>query len=387
MVIPSAANRDLAPLMLEGPHPTTGGTAAAHRKGDETSAAMDEPKPENIRKLRLAYDQHEALARYTAKRILATLNSSGAKLTPDGAEFAHQKPELRLRVAEAFEARQRLQHAELDWLRQRLDRIEEQIARREPIKEQIIDRRVDELLNPYLQWDPSKLQVAAGEIRKGVKPKETSGESAADKEQRSRNNLKQLALAMHNYHDVSFDGYNSFPTAVVMGSARSTRNGKTPRSWRVDLLPFLEGNNDLYQQYRMDEAWDSPHNKKLIERMPDVFRSPYDDPKSTKCGYYVLVGPGTVFEKRPLGVRMSEIVDGTSNTILLVEAKRNIPWTKPEDIPFDPEKPVPELGGFVEGKFAAAMADGSVHVFDRAEVDGILKWMILRNDGHPIQVP
>jgi hypothetical protein len=376
---------------------------------------VDEPKPENIRNLRRAYDECEKRARQAAVKIWA-LNPPGIKLTVDSPEMRLRKSELRQQVAEAFEARQQLQRAELDWHRQRLARIEQQIAEREPIKDRVIDRRVDDLLNPDLQWDPSKSQTspafagppapdttpaAGGRLTDSDAPAATPFESPApsatrinlnqqerrledpfqseqaEKEQRTRNNLKQLALAMLNYHDV----HGSFPRAVEMSP-----NGEAPRSWRVELLPFLEGAG-LYRQYRKDEPWDGPHNKQLIARMPDVFRSPYDDPHSTNSAYCALVGPGTVFEKGERGVPIAAITDGTSNTLLVVEARRNIPWTKPEDIPFDPDKPVPELGGFVEGKFAAAMADGSVRVFDRKEVDGILKWMILRNDGQPIRIP
>ena len=161
------------------------------------------------------------------------------------------------------------------------------------------------------------------------------------------NNLKQLALAMHNYHDVN----KHFPPAVLIGP-----DGKTPHSWRVELLPFLDA-NDLYKQYRMDEPWDSENNKQVLEQIPACLRNPYDDPKSTNSGYYVLVGPGTIFEGKD-GIKIQDITDGTSNTLMVVEAKRNIPWTKPDDISFNPEKPLPELGGFEKGHFATALADG-----------------------------
>jgi hypothetical protein len=202
-----------------------------------------------------------------------------------------------------------------------------------------------------------------------------------DNASRSKQNLKQLALAMHNYHDIHLH----FPPAVVMGP-----DGKTPHSWRVELLQVLgpdaarwNQNVGLYKQYRLNEPWDSETNKKVLERMPDIFRSPNDDPKSKNSGYYAIVGPGTVFEG-PDGVKIRDITDGTSNTLMIVEAKRNIPWTKPEDIPFDPEKPLPELGGFVSGRFTAALADGSVHSIDKDRVKDNLKWLIMRNDGHPI---
>ena len=87
------------------------------------------------------------------------------------------------------------------------------------------------------------------------------------------------------------------------------------------------------------------------------------------------------------GIKISEITDGTSNTILVVEARRNCPWMKPDDIPFDADKPAPELGGFVENKFAAVMADGRACLFERSKVEEILNLMIRRNDGHPIKIP
>ena len=123
---------------------------------------------------------------------------------------------------------------------------------------------------------------------------------------------------------------------------------------------------------------------KVLEQMPSVFRDPFDDPKSTNAGYFGLVGPGTMFEGDK-GIRIRDVTDGTSNTLMLVEAKRSIPWTKPEDIAFDPDKPLPELGGYIEGGFFTGMADGSAHFFPIDQVKDQLKWLIMRNDGHRIE--
>jgi len=193
--------------------------------------------------------------------------------------------------------------------------------------------------------------------------------SAARRAQ-SSNNLKQLALAFHNYHDV----HKRFPPAVVIGP-----DGKTPHSWRVEVLPFLE-QKALYDQYRMLEPWDSPHNKKLLEKMPALFRNPNADPISTNSSYFALTSNGTVFSIEE-GTRMRDIRDGTSNTILLVEAKREIPWTKPEDIPYDPNKKIPQLGGFEENIFLTAFCDGSVRTIVQSVNEKTLRALITIADG------
>jgi hypothetical protein len=167
----------------------------------------------------------------------------------------------------------------------------------------------------------------------------------------SLNNLKKIGLAFHNYHAV----FDHFPPAAVIGS-----DGKTPYSWRVALLPYL-GQPGLYQQYNKNEPWDSPNNKKVLAKMPDVFRDLSMNPKSTNSAYFVLTGDVTVFNDKD-GTSMREIKDGTANTIMAVEAKLNIPWTKPVDIPYDadPKKKFPKLGGLYKGGFQVALCDGSV---------------------------
>ncbi len=183
----------------------------------------------------------------------------------------------------------------------------------------------------------------------------------------SANNLKQIALAFHMYHDK----HKRFPPATVFGPY-----GQTVHSWRVAILPFLEAGH-IYNRYRLDEPWDSQHNKALIKDMPAIFRSPNDDSDSTNSAYHVFTGAGTALSGFS---RIRDISDGTSNTLLVVEAKRDIPWTKPEDIPFDPEKPLPRLGGFREGNFLAALCDGSVRLVMDTIDKKMLRLLIQRND-------
>jgi hypothetical protein len=178
--------------------------------------------------------------------------------------------------------------------------------------------------------------------------------AAREAAQRSQciNNLKQIALAMHNYASAN----NCFPPAVLYGP-----DGKTPYSWRVALLPYLEA-NDVYSQYKFDEPWDGPNNRKLIAKMPPLFACSDDGQAipSHFTSYFVLTGPATLFPARKEGMTFAEITDGLSNTILVVEARREVPWTRPDDIPYDANGPLPRLGGLHPGGYDAAFADGSV---------------------------
>ena len=125
-----------------------------------------------------------------------------------------------------------------------------------------------------------------------------------------------------------------------------------------------------------------PHNLLLLKKIPSIYRSP-KDPRSTSASIFVLTGTGTVFDGKE-GIRIRDIIDGTSDTLLVVEAKRNIPWTKPEDIPYDPDKPLPNLGGYEEGGFNAALCDGASRFFSEKIDEWILRAAITRNDGQPL---
>jgi hypothetical protein len=80
------------------------------------------------------------------------------------------------------------------------------------------------------------------------------------------NNLKQIGLALHNYHMV----FKTLPFAVV-----TNEDGKPMQSWRVAILPFIE-QPALVKQYDPREPWDSPKNRAISPMMPSVFRCPSD---------------------------------------------------------------------------------------------------------------
>jgi hypothetical protein len=96
----------------------------------------------------------------------------------------------------------------------------------------------------------------------------------------------------------------------------------------------------LYNKFNLDEPWDSETNKALIDQMPDVFKSP-DVTEAGKTSMHVFTGPGAVFAGDQT-LKLSQIVDGLSNTILAVQAGPDTAeiWTKPGGLEFDPENPI-----------------------------------------------
>jgi len=204
----------------------------------------------------------------------------------------------------------------------------------------------------------------------------------------SKNNLKQIGLAMHNFHDV----HKCFPPAVIYGP-----DGKPWHSWRVLLLPYLE-QASLYEQYKFDEPWDGPNNKRLLVKVPSIYRDPvYGSSEDPYTHYAVAIGKGTAF--RPAGYRMDDprrvyaprmgtslrdFRDGSSNSILVgsVSPTRKIPWTKPEDIVFDDDFPgIGKKGGFA-APFKTDNASGGAFVRADGSVTSIcadIEMHVLRN--------
>lgn len=193
---------------------------------------------------------------------------------------------------------------------------------------------------------------------------------------RAQNNLKQLAIAIHNYHDAN----NRFPFQGVPGP-----NGVNPKlSWRVAILPYIE-EGALYNQFKLDEAWDSDHNKKLIDKMPKLY-APMGSARveAGQTFYRTFTGAQTISAANSFVA----ITDGTANTLMIVESGESGPWTKPEDLPYDPNKPLPKFGGHFKGKMHVAMGDGSVRSFDLTKVpESVLRALITANGGEVVSYP
>ena len=160
---------------------------------------------------------------------------------------------------------------------------------------------------------------------------------------------------MHHYHEV----HHRLPPAVVYG-----QDGSPLLSWRVLILPYVE-EQQLFEEFKLDEAWDSPHNIRLLSRVPEVYKPPARKARNMPPHHtviHVFVGKGTAFEE-DRSIRLNDFPDGTSGTILIVEGGPPVPWTKPEEIPFAPEMPLPNLFNLFGDTLRIAFVDGSVRRF------------------------
>ncbi|MBX3399736.1 MAG: DUF1559 domain-containing protein [Gemmataceae bacterium] len=205
--------------------------------------------------------------------------------------------------------------------------------------------------------------------------------SEAANRAKSMNNLKQIALAFHSYTDFN----NAFPTNTY------DKAGKPLLSWRVHLLPYLE-QAPLYNEFKLDEPWDSEHNKKLIAKIPPTLVLPGVKTKDTGHTHYRAFqsaknqAPSALMREGGLQrLNFASITDGTSNTIFCFEADESCVWTEPNDIPFDPKGKIAIKGGLlVKDRFQAALCDGSVRSFNVNMPEATLKAYITVNGGEVI---
>ncbi|HUT10017.1 MAG TPA: DUF1559 domain-containing protein [Thermoguttaceae bacterium] len=249
------------------------------------------------------------------------------------------------------------------------------IGRIEDVQEELPTfETISKLLVPDLQG--SRLTLTLSEENGGVAkllsalkpPLEKARQQAQSNA--SKNNLRQIAIAMTAYESVR----KSLPPAASYDA-----DGKPLLSWRVHLLPYLEM-QELYEQFHLDEPWDSPHNRKLIERVPPVYRSFGSKLEQEGMTPYVApVGEETVFSGRE-GTKLEDIKDSHADTILLVEVsdEHTVVWTQPEDLPFDPDQPAKGLGGPFPGGFNATFCDGSARFVRLPQDPGDLRALFTR---------
>lgn len=226
----------------------------------------------------------------------------------------------------------------------------------------------DKRLAVTISEDEQTLEVVSKPLFSAI----TSARESAQRAQ-SMNNLKQIGLAFHIY----YDAYKKFPANSV------DANGKPLLSWRVHILPYIE-QQALYNQFKLDEPWDSEHNKKLADIVVAVYRDPTAELKPGTTTYLMPASEGTIGGQAAL--RFQDILDGTSNTLMVVNVapERAVIWTKPDDLTVTQENPFAGIITATRKKFEAAFCDGSVRVISDA-TDPKTLWLLFQiNDRTPI---
>jgi len=192
------------------------------------------------------------------------------------------------------------------------------------------------------------------------------------------NNLNQIGRAIFFY----YDDHKHLPFHAIY-----SKDGKTPLlSWRVAILPHLD-QEALYKEFRLDEPWDGPHNKKLIARMPKAYEAVGLGQKEEGLTYYqVFTGPDTVFDGTKK-VKFNDIKDGTSHTILVIEAHDPVIWTKPADLTLPKEKDqMPAVGGQFKDKTHVLFCDAHVDFLSRKVSPVTLRALVTPNGGEKIDL-
>lgn len=188
----------------------------------------------------------------------------------------------------------------------------------------------------------------------------------------SRDKLHRLVLALHAYADE----HGHFPRDV------RGRDGKPLLSWRVAVLPYLDL-DFLHAQFKLDEPWDGPTNKRLAAFMPDVFRAPVQDRKAADTYYQAVSGPGALFDPGA-EVTLLGVADGTVGTLALVEAGPPVPWSKPADVAFDPDRDLTLTGPFTDA-IHVAVADASTFRMKPKPVPDLLRAFVTRAGGEVVE--
>ena len=226
---------------------------------------------------------------------------------------------------------------------------------------------------PLARFDAQRGEAIAAERVAAERNSIAAARMAAERST-TRNKMLQFGLAMANYLGM----HREFPARAIFD-----KDGKPLLSWRVQILPFVE-EGELFKQFHFDEPWDSEHNKALIAKMPVIYAKP-GRPLDGKTPYLAPVGKGLAFEGTK-GLRIRDFTDGTSKTILLVEANDDhaVEWTKPDDLEVDLDKPIAGLGDAEPNGFVALFADGSVRTIPKSIKATVLKALFTRAGGEVI---
>jgi hypothetical protein len=225
------------------------------------------------------------------------------------------------------------------------------------------------------KWAAGLLAVAAGlTVAAPADPPPAPKPATYSQSQKSREHLHRVAVAIHGYLDEHND---EFPKDIADAA------GRPLLSWRVAILPYLDL-EFLHAQFKLDEPWDGPNNRKLLAFMPGVFRSPAQLPKTTDTLIQAVSGTGAVFDPRAK-VKLADVADGTSATLMLVESGPAVPWTKPADVAFNPDGKVPTFAGPYTDAVHVATADAATYRMTTKPDEDLLRVFVQRDDGQSLE--
>ena len=229
----------------------------------------------------------------------------------------------------------------------------------------------DQVLINWQQQAPELLQLARSALEAGVEPMAES---------QTREKMRTMILGVHNYESA----WRSLPTYATIEN-----EGKSGLSWRVHILPYIE-EIELYEKFKLDEPWDSPHNIKLLAEMPNIYKPTLlMDPEQAvepNCTTFVApVGANTVFGQDDR-MDFGKITDGTSNTVAFVELapEHAIPWTAPIEYKYDPKDPTQKMAQR-NGNTQVVMFDGSWANIPIKQADGVWQAMFSAGGGEAVQ--
>jgi hypothetical protein len=186
---------------------------------------------------------------------------------------------------------------------------------------------------------PNRVAYAATGAKLDTLLRDLSGKlSGSAQSQQAANDMKRLSIAFHNF-EAKYGGF--VPRMTV------SPDGKPLLSWRVHLLPFF-GYSDLYEQFHLDEPWDSPHNIELVEQIPLTYQSA--NPPGIELGRTCIQVPmmkDSYWNGRSEEWQTFRALTDSTDTICFVAApkRKSVIWTKPDDLLVDAENPVRSLFG------------------------------------------
>ncbi len=195
----------------------------------------------------------------------------------------------------------------------------------------------------------------------------------------SKNNLKQIILAMHNYHDV----YRMFPPGAI-GDAE----GKLHHSWQARLLPFVDA-GPIYERINFNVPWDDPANAEAVAAQVRPYLHPSVGQTSNERGHALSHYAGSIHAFHDnKGLRIRDVTDGLSNTLIGGEVAAGFkPWGDPTNVR-DPALGLnqgPDTFGSPGGGSTLFMiGDGSVRSIN-PEIDAeVLKALATPNGGEVV---